>query len=46
MKSNEGTIISDPNGIGFYQKHGALVVCRHASSISGRHIPVPTIACA
>ena len=46
LGASEVTIFSDPNAIGFYQKHGALVVGRHASSISGRHIPVLTIACA
>ena len=33
-------ILSDPNAVGFYRKHGAAIIGEHQSSIPGRTIPI------
>ena len=38
------TIIADPHSSGFYEKHGAVRVGDHRSSIAGRVIPVYELA--
>ena len=37
-------IIADPHASGFYERHGALVVDEHQSSIAGRSIPILALA--